>query len=171
MLLKYLIKTFAGEDLYQACNSKQKYCLGLPDGCVAKANCQVLLQSSYETSTKIVSLELHSGPVEKNTYVAAAFDSNNGNMSGLVTECYTWNDKAVIDYSFNVYGAHKNEQITDQSLVKGYKNSSASYEGGKLNCRWQVDASGKATYKTETVSFDAVYIKLAAGPIKDGKKE
>lgn len=146
------------------------FCYGLPSDCIASQKCDVLLRSSYDNDTDILSLELHSSTIDKDNYVAAGFDAG-GRMSGIVAGCYTWKDQAVLKYSFNIYGGAKNEPIEDQSLVKGFTNGKASYADGRLHCTWQVEPSGVVTYKDHIFPLGAnkAFIKLAKGPVSDGR--
>lgn len=175
-----------------------RLCYGLPMGCLDRnrpasttqdaissgSRCSVLVTSKhlidpYRPVARDIHFELVALPVATQSNYAAVGFSDDGKMSGLVSECLQYRDSntklqiITLAHSYNIPGAFSNVPVT---ILSGIKNLGVSFENGYYQCRWVVESAVEFTYegldgqvvnKREDLGYKNYHILLASGPFNE----
>lgn len=154
----------------------------------SSSRCSVLVTSKhlidpYKPVARDIHFELVAVPISGQGNYAAVGFSDNGRMSGLVSECLQyWDPKTklhiiTLAHSFNMPGVYQNVPAIIHS---GIKNLGVSFENGYYQCRWVVESAvefqyedpinGQVVQKREDLGYKNYHILLASGQYNERMK-
>jgi hypothetical protein len=154
-------------ETYKECKSMTSRCFGMPNDCLAKQNCEVLLSSKpTQTGADFVLYWVqHNETSGQDRWLGAALSDHSQMGDNSVTECLLWKNHSVTVRQ-GVTRGHAG--IDTVEPVKGITEQKGVFKDNVVTCSW----SRAAHTMVKTLDFDIVnkkyYVMLAYGPISDG---
>jgi len=150
---------------YESCRSDQ--CIGMPDGCLKTAKCQVLFKSGHVHDNQDVPIELVAN-VSIGSYVTAGLSLDTRMGDEIVLQCLALQTgQSGAQLSWNQSPPNYGTVIIRQP-VEGIRVMNHTYTDGQLRCRWFIKAKANVIHDDTIVTHldmttNKFYILLASG--------
>ncbi|XP_076355012.1 putative ferric-chelate reductase 1 homolog isoform X2 [Tachypleus tridentatus] len=153
----YTKKTRQYVDTYDGCGEVTG-CFGIPDDCVAKKNCDILL--TFVRRNQVIDFVMTGALGESNKYLAMGLSISGKMGPSSVTQCVLLNKAVEIRQSWNPEKGRKNELVK----ITGELQESAEYVNDVITCKWKRDIVTKVCDTTFNILTNKYYLVLAKGP-------
>jgi hypothetical protein len=160
-------------ETYTECNSKTSTCVGMPDGCIAKQKCVVLLSAKPTQTGADFLLHWTRDPSSMDKYVAAGISTDMKMGDDSVTECILRNHTMVkvrqgLTYC-NKTDKGMNCGVDTVEPVKGITKEMGTYSNENvLTCSWSRTVDTMVRNLDFNIQKNKYYILLACGPTING---
>jgi hypothetical protein len=155
------------KETYKECESMTSRCFGMPNDCLAKQNCEVLLSSKpTQTGADFVLYWVQNNETSgQDRWLGAALSDQGQMADDSVTECLLFKNHSVT-VTQGVTRGHAG--IDSVEPLKGITEQKGVFKDNVVICSW----SRAAHTMVKNFDFDIVnkkyYIILAYGPMSDG---
>lgn len=152
-------------DLYSECDHN-KGCFGLPNDCIKKSDCTLLL--SYFSQENSIVFELVGALGTTSGWIAMALSEDSKMGDDIVTECIYSGQNVTVQQSWNKANPEKNNEPI-RNPQKNIIEKSGNYIEGVLTCKWKHKFSIRIKDKIFDILKKNYYLLLAKGPIGANK--
>jgi len=155
------------DQAYMDCKDMTLKCFGMPDGCVDKQNCDVLLTAKPTQSGADFIMYWNYNSSAQNRWVGAALSSDQKMGDDSVTECILWKNNTVTVRQGLTDCSNKCGVKTIEP-IKGITAETGSLRDNVLSCSWSREDDTMVKNLDFNLLHQKFYIFLVYGPIDKG---